>query len=116
MRKMHNCIVSRKEIEQTAINKYITLLTDILKTLWLKHSVTQSSFFDNSLTDIIVNTHYIINCQLSVKFNELMNTSLMFITDQLKRKHAAVREKWVAKGCLKQELSINVNNWMMKVQ
>jgi len=115
MRKMHDCIVAEKETDQNIKNWHITLLTNILETLWLKQSATQSLFFDNSLTQVIVNTHYVINCSLPTRYNELVNSLLMTITDQLKKEHAVAKVNWVDNSCIDSELSINVNNWMMKV-
>jgi len=43
------------------------------------------------LTQVIVNTHYVINCSLLTKYNELVNSSLMIITDQLKKEHVIAK-------------------------
>jgi len=116
MRKMHDCIVAEKETDQNIKNQHIRLLTDVLKTLWLKQSATQFLFFDNFLTQVIVNTHYVINCSLFTRYNELVNSLLMIITDQLKKEHAVAKINWVNNSHIDSELSINVNNWMMKMQ
>ncbi len=115
MKKMHNCIVAEKETDQNIKNWHIRLLTDVLETLWLKQSATQFLFFDNFLTQVIVNTHYVINCSLLTRYNELVNSLLMIITDQLKKEHAVAKVNWVDNSHIGPELSINVNNWMMKV-
>ncbi len=116
MRKMHDHIIAEKETDQNIKNQHIRLLTDVLETLWLKQSVTQSLFFSNPLTQIIVNTHYVINCSLPTRYNELVNSLLMIITDQLKKEHAVAKVNWVNNSHIDPELSINVNNWMMKMQ
>jgi hypothetical protein len=115
MRKMHDCIIAEKETDQNIKNWHIRLLTDVLETLWLKWSATQSLFFDNPLTQVIVNTHYVINCSLLTRYNELVN-SLMIITDQLKKEHVVAKVNWVDNSHIDSESSINVNNWMMKMQ
>ncbi len=40
----------------------------------------------------------------------------MIITDQLKKEHVVAKVNWVDNSHIDPELSINVNNWMMKVQ
>jgi len=40
----------------------------------------------------------------------------MTIIDQLKKEHAVAKINWVNNSCIDSELSINVNNWMMKMQ
>ncbi len=116
MRKMYDHIVAEKETDQNIKNWHIRLLTDVLETLWLKWSATQFFFFSNLLTQVIVNTHYVINCSLFTRYNELVNSSLMIIIDQLKKEHVVAKVNWVNNSCIGSELSINVNNWMMKVQ
>ncbi len=116
MRKMHDCIVAEKETDRNIKNWHIRLLTDVLETLWLKWSATQSLFFGNPLTQVIVNTHYVINCPLPTRYNELVNSLLMTITDQLKKEHAVAKVNWVDNSCIGSESSININNWMMKMQ
>ena len=93
MRKIHNRIVDNKETDFININTHIKTLTDVLKTLWLKHSATQLTFFDNSLINVIVNTHYIINCQLFLRFNKLVNALLMFIKIKLEQNYAMTMMK-----------------------
>ena len=116
MGKMHDHIIAEKETDRNIKNWHIRLLTDVLETLWLKQSATQFLFFDNFLTQVIVNTHYVINCSLLTRYNELVNSSLMIITDQLKKEHVVAKANWVNNSHIDSELSINVNNWMMKVQ
>ena len=116
MKKTHNRIVDNKETDFININTHIKTLTDVLKTLWLKHNTTQSTFFDNSLINVIVNTHYIINCSLLLRFNELVNTSLAFIKIKLEQNYAMTMMKWIADDHLRQQSIINVNVWMMQVQ
>ncbi len=40
----------------------------------------------------------------------------MIIIDQLKKEHVVAKVNWVDNSHIGPELSINVNNWMMKVQ
>ncbi len=110
MRKMHNCIIAEKETDQNIKNWHIRLLINVLETLWLKWSATQFLFFDNLLTQVIVNTYYVINCSLLTKYNELVNSLLMIITDQLKKEHAVAKVNWVDNSCIGLKLSINVKN------
>jgi hypothetical protein len=53
------------------------------------------SFLWQPLTQVIVNTHYVINCSLPTRYNELVNSLLMIITDQLKKEHAVAKVNWV---------------------
>jgi len=116
MGKMHDRIVAGKETDRNTMNRHIKLLTDVLGTLWLKRSATRSLFFGNPLTEVIANTHYVINCPLPTRYNELVNSPLMTITDQLKKEHAVAKAKWVDDGCIGPEPSITANHWMMKVR
>ncbi len=45
----------------------------------------------------------------------LWTSLLMIITDQLKKEHVVAKVNWVDNSHIDPELSINVNNWMMKV-
>ncbi len=50
MGKMHDYIIAEKETDWNIKNWHIRLLIDVLETLWLKWSATQSLFFGNPLT------------------------------------------------------------------
>ncbi len=110
MKKMHDHIVAEKETDWNIKNWHIRLLINVLKTLWLKWSATQFLFFDNLLTQVIVNTHYVINCSLLTRYNELVNSLLMIIIDQLKKEHVVAKINWVDNSHIGSESSINVNN------
>ena len=64
--------------------KYIKTLMQMLKTLWLKCSATQFTFYSHSLINVSLNTHQNINCSLLNRFVDLVNASIAIILSDLK--------------------------------
>ena len=64
--------------------KYIKTLMQMLKTLWLKCSATQCTFYSHSLTDVPLNMHQNIDCLLLNRFVDLVNASIAIISSNLK--------------------------------
>jgi len=86
MRKMHKCIVDGKKLNVIVKRKYLTNLTTVLSTLWLKHSASQFIFYEHSLTDVSLNMHQSINCPLSDRFVDLVNALIAIISSKMKNK------------------------------
>ncbi len=84
MRKTHKHIVDEKKLNICVKEKYIKTLTQMLKTLWLKCSATQFTFYSHSLTDVPLNMHQNINCSLLNRFVDLVNASIAIISSDLK--------------------------------
>jgi len=82
--KTHKHIVDRKEPNICVKKKYIKTLTQVLKTLWLKCSATQFTFYSHSLTDVPLNMHQNIDCLLSDRFVDLVNALIAIISSNLK--------------------------------
>jgi hypothetical protein len=115
MRKMHDCIVAEKETDQISRTD-----TSDYWLMYLKPSDSnrvQHNFFSLTTSWLRLLSTLIM---LSIVHYSLgtMNlwTLLMIITDQLKKEHAVAKVNWVDNSHIGSELSINVNNWMMKVQ
>jgi len=86
MRKMHKCIVDEKKLNVIVKRKYLTNLTTVLITLWLKHSASQFTFYEHSLTDVSLNTHQSIDCLLLNQFADLVNALVAIISSKMKNK------------------------------
>ena len=86
MREMHKHIVNRKELDVIVKRKYLTNLTTVLNTLWLKHSASQFTFYEHSLIDVSLNTHQSINCLLLNQFVDLVNALIVIISSKMKNK------------------------------
>ncbi len=71
--------------------------------------------FNFSLTNVKSNKHQDINCNLSSRFNKLVNFSVMIIINQLQKKMNKKKQDWINNHCIEIELQLNINNWMMKV-
>jgi len=84
MRKTHKHIIDEKKPDLLVREKYLKTLTTVLETLWLKHSATQSTFFNHTLTDVQLNTHQNIDCPLLSRFFDLVNALMTTISDQMK--------------------------------
>jgi len=56
----------------------------VLKTLWLKCSATQFTFYNHSLTDVPLNMHQNIDCLLLNRFVDLVNALIATISSNLK--------------------------------
>ncbi len=116
MRKMHKCIVDRKKLNVIVKRKYLTNLTIVLSTLWLKHSASQFTFYEHSLINVSLNTHQSINCLLLNQFADLVNASVVIISSKMKNKLQDKLQIWQNNNCLKNKLTLNLNNWLHKVR
>ncbi len=88
----------------------------VLKTLWLKHSATQFTFYSHSLTDVSLNMHQNIDCSLLNRFVDLVNASIAIILSNLKNELQDKLQTWWDNNCLRTELTLNLNNWLQRVQ
>jgi len=96
--------------------KYIKTLTQVLKTLWLKCSATQFTFYSYSLIDVPLNTHQNIDCSLLNRFVDLVNALIAIISSDLKNELQDKLQTWWNNNCLKTKLTLNLNNWLQRVQ
>ncbi len=87
----------------------------VLKTLWLKCSATQFTFYSHSLTDVSLNTHQNIDCLLSNRFVDLVNASIAIISSNLKNELQDKLQTWWDNNCLKTKPTLNLNNWLQRV-
>ena len=88
----------------------------VLRTLWLKCSATQFTFFNNTLTEVSVNTYQNIDCSLSTQFSDLVNASLVTITVNMKKELQRKIQNWENTNCIDSRLILNLINWLMRVQ
>ena len=88
----------------------------VLRTLWLKCSAIQFTFFDNALTEVSVNTYQNIDCSLSTQFSDLVNASLVTITVNMKKELQRKIQNWENTNCIDSRLILNLINWLMRVQ
>ncbi len=86
MKKMHKRIVDKKKLNVIVKRKYLMNLTIILSTLWLKHSASQFTFYEHSLTDVSLNMHQSIDCSLLNWFADLVNALIVIISSKMKNK------------------------------
>ncbi len=115
MNKIYMKIIEIQETNSQVIQKYIKQLKTMCDTLWLWRDINQSMFFNSFLTNVKSNEHQDIDCSLSLKFNKLVNFSVMTIINQLWKKMNKKKQDWINNHCIKIESQLNVNNWMMKV-
>ena len=115
MRKTHKHIVDKKEPNICVKKKYIKTLTQVLKTLWLKCSATQFTFYSHSLTDVSLNMHQNIDCSLLNRFVDLVNASIAIISSNLKNELQDKLQTWWDNNCLKTKPTLNLNNWLQRV-
>jgi len=108
MKKMHKHIVNEKKLNVIVKRKYLTNLTIVLNTLWLKCSASQFTFYEHSLTDVSLNMHQSIDCSLLNWFADLVNASVVIISSKMKI--------WQDNNCLRDESMLNLNNWLHKVR
>ncbi len=116
MRKMHKHIVDRKELNVIVKRKYLTNLTTVLSTLWLKCSASQFTFYEHSLTDVSLNTHQSIDCLLLNQFADLVNALVATISSKMKNELQDKLQIWQNNNCLRDKLTLNLNNWLHKVR
>jgi len=116
MKKMHKHIVNEKKLNVIVKRKYLTNLTTILNTLWLKRSATQFTFYEHSLTDVPLNTHQSIDCLLLNWFVNLVNALIVIISSKMKNKLQDKLQIWQDNNCLRNELTLNLNNWLHRVR
>ncbi len=116
MRKTHKHIIDRKKLNICVKKKYIKTLTQVLKTLWLKRSAIQFTFYSHSLIDVPLNTHQNIDCLLLNRFIDLVNASITIISSDLKNKLQDKLQIWQDNNCLRAESTLNLNNWLQRVQ
>ena len=109
-------IVEIQETNSQVIQKYINQLETVCNTLWLRRDINQLMFFNSFLTDVKLNEHQDIDCNLSSRFNKLFNFSMMTIIDQLWKKTNKKKQDWINNHCIEIESQLNINNWMMKVR
>ncbi len=57
MKKIHKCIIKKKKLDLFIKVKYINILIIILKTLWLKCSTTQFTFYNYALIKVLFNIY-----------------------------------------------------------
>jgi len=57
MKKIHKCIIKKKKLDLFIKVKYINILIIILKTLWLKYSTTQFTFYNYALIKVLLNIY-----------------------------------------------------------
>ncbi len=88
----------------------------VLKTLWLKCSATQFTFYSYSLIDVPLNTHQNIDCSLLNRFVDLVNALIAIISSDLKNELQDKLQTWWNNNCLKTKLTLNLNNWLQRVQ
>ncbi len=79
MNKIHMKIIEIQETNSQIIQKYIKQLKTVCDTLWLRRDINQLMFFNSFLTDVKSNEHQDIDCSLSLRFNKLVNFSVMII-------------------------------------
>lgn len=72
----HKRIVYQKETNKVAMENYVKQWTVVLGTLWLKRSATRSAFFGHTLTNVPLNTHHRVSCQLPPRFYGLSTPRL----------------------------------------
>ena len=65
--------------------KIIKELKIICNILWLRCDINLLKFFNSFLTDVKSNKHQDVDCKLLSMFNELVNFSMMIITEQLQK-------------------------------
>ncbi len=115
MRKTHKHIVDKKKPNICVKKKYIKTLTQMLKTLWLKHSATQFTFYSHSLINVSLDTHQNINCSLLNRFVDLVNASIAIILSDLKNELQNKLQTWWDNNCLRVKSMLNLNNWLQRV-
>ncbi len=115
MEKTHKHIIDRKELNICVKKKYIKTLTQMLKTLWLKCSATQFTFYSHSLTDVSLNMHQNIDCSLLNRFVDLVNALIAIISSNLKNELQDKLQIWQDNNCLRAESMLNLNNWLQRV-
>ncbi len=116
MRKMHKHIVNKKKLNVIVKRKYLTNLTTVLNTLWLKRSASQFTFYKHSLTDVSLNTHQSIDCSLLNWFADLVNALVVIISSKMKNKLQDKLQIWQNNNCLRDEPTLNLNNWLHRVR
>ena len=115
LRKTHKQIVERKITDHEKISEYVNKLTKILEVLLLKHT-TQSTFFESSLMNTSFNTHWVIQCSLSVRYYVIVNTSVMIIFKNLKKQQDKKHQAWILEECIDKESILNAMIWLLKIQ
>ena len=113
--KTHKQIVERKITDHEKITEYVNKLIKILEVLWLKHT-TQSTFFESSLMNTSFNTHWVIQCSLSVRYYVIVNTSVMTVFKNLKKQQNKKHQAWILEECIDEESTLNAMIWLLKVQ
>ena len=88
----------------------------VLETLWLKCSAIQFTFFNNTLTEVSVNTYQNINCSLLMQFSDLVNALLVIITVNIKKELQRKIQNWKNANCINSKLILNLTNWLIRVQ
>ncbi len=115
MRKTHKHIIDGNELNICVKKEYIKTLTQMLKTLWLKCSATQFTFYSHSLTDVSLNMHQNIDCSLQNRFVDLVNALIAIISSDLKNELQDKLQTWQNNNCLKIKSTLNLNNWLQRV-
>ncbi len=85
MNKIHMKIINLQKKDHQIIKKYTKKLEIMCDTLWLWRDINLSKFFNSSLTNVKLNKHQDVDCELSSMFNELVNFSVMTIIEQLQK-------------------------------
>ena len=110
MGKIHTCIVNEKVTDSHEKLNYLKILMTVLRTLWLKCSAIQFTFFDNALTEVPVNTHQNIDCSLSTQFSDLVNAPLATITVNMKKELQRKIQDWENTNCIDSRPTLNLIN------
>ena len=116
MNKTHKHIVDEKKSNIHVRENHLKNLTIILKTLWLKCSATQFTFYTHVLINVSFNIHQNIDCSLLSWFSNIVNASVVTISDQMKKELWVKLQIWQNNNCLDDKLTLNLNNWLMRVQ
>ena len=115
MKKIYKQIVERKITDHEKITEHVNELIKILEVLWLK-CTTQSTFFESSLMNTSFNTHWVIQCSLSVRYYVIVNTSVMIIFKNLKKQQDKKHQAWILEECIDKESILNAMIWLLKIQ
>ncbi len=114
---IHKRFVKFNVENKTKLFNYIEKLSIVLNTLWLRRTIDQSRFFDQSLTDVLLNIHQSILCSLSNHLRKVVNSQVKTITRQLKNELIDAMIKW-KKSIIKMtsKSKMNINSWFIMIR
>ena len=109
---IHQKFISVNKFDSKIKNEHLTILTNVLKTLWFRRSLETSFFFDYKLMILSKHHCFIRDCFTKFETQKVYDDFIVKIHIEMKKTLAIKKQKWINNDRINESSKMTTNMWM----